>query len=36
METEDYPKTSDDFEAQEPGEDEDQPDDRDEESVVGK
>jgi hypothetical protein len=36
METQDYPKTSDDFDAQEPGEDEDQPGDGDEESVIGK
>jgi len=36
METDDYPKTSDDFEAQEPEEDENQSDDLDDESVVGK
>ena len=33
METDDYPKTSDDFEAEEPEEDED---DRDDDGIIGK
>jgi hypothetical protein len=36
METDDYPKTSDDFEAQEQDEDGSESDDRTDESVVGK
>ena len=36
METDDYPKTSDDFEAQEQEEDGSQGDDRDDEGIVGK
>jgi hypothetical protein len=36
METDDYPKTSDDFAAQEQEEDGSESDDRDDESVVGK
>jgi hypothetical protein len=36
METDDYPKTSDDFEAVEREEEGDPPDDGDDESIVGK